>query len=235
MPRPQPTCSLSGALGVESVGVGEAPRIPVGRAVHQIDGRAARDGGAGDVDVGQRRSSREELHRRLQPKHLLDGPRNQLRPAAQQLDRPGVAQHGEHAMRDQIDRRVMAGEEQQDGVVDDRARRHLPVRAVIVDQLRNHPGPWGFPGFLDQPDDVLVELDVGGFAFGAPGLALLGLDVGAEIEDAGRDVGDPRVEPGLVFDRHAHDLADHVDRQRIGELVDDVHAGFARRFIEQAR
>ena len=50
----------------------------------------------------------------------------------------GVAQHGQHAVRDQIDRRVMTGDEQQDGVVDDRTRRHLPVRSVIVDQLRNH-------------------------------------------------------------------------------------------------
>ena len=79
--------------------------------------------------------------------------------------------------------------------------RHPPVRSVIVDQLRNHPWPRGFLGFLDQPEDVLVEFDVGGFAFGATGLALLGLDVGAEIEDAGRDVGDPGVKLGLVFDR----------------------------------
>src|ERR1700739_2567704 len=78
-----------------------------------------------------------------------------------------------------------------------------------------------------------MELDVSGFTYGAACLTLLGLDVGAEIEDARGDVGDPCVKPRLVFDGYTHDPANHVDRQRVGELVAPIDAGFARRIVEQ--
>ena len=40
-------------------------------------------------------------------------PGDQLRPAAQQLEGPGVPQHGQHAVGDQVDRGIMTGDEQQ--------------------------------------------------------------------------------------------------------------------------
>ena len=128
---------------VELVRVGEAPRVAVGRAVHQEDGRALGNCRAGDLDVGQGRAAGEELHRGLQPQRFLNRTGNLIGPAAQQLDGPGVAQHGEHAVRDQVDRGVMTGDEQQDRVVHNLAGRHRPVGSVIVHQLRNHPGARG--------------------------------------------------------------------------------------------
>jgi hypothetical protein len=125
----------------------------------------------------------------------------------------------------------VTGDKQQDRVADDRARRHPTIGPVVVHQLRNHSRARGFRGFLDQPDDVLIELGLSSFTFDPTGPALLGFDIGAEIEQPGQRVGDPGVKLGFVVDRHAQNPADHVDRQRVGELIDNVDAGFVRAFF----
>ena len=77
---------------IEFVRVAELLRIAVGGAIHEEDRRTLRDGRPVDVDVVEGGPGRPKVDRRLEAKHLLDGARNQLRPAAQQVDGPGIAQ-----------------------------------------------------------------------------------------------------------------------------------------------
>ena len=42
------------------------------------------------------------------------------------------------------------------------------------------------------------------------------------------------MEEGFVLQRHSHNPADHVDRQRIGVIIDDVDPGLAFGLVEQS-
>ena len=65
---------------------------------------------AGQVDVGEG-IALDELHRRLVAQHLLDHAGNALRVLAQPLQLGRMAQQGQHAVGDQIDGRLVAGDE----------------------------------------------------------------------------------------------------------------------------
>src|ERR1700756_2887050 len=71
-----------GALEVQLVGVLEPLWVTVRRAVGQEDRRALRDGGAGDLDVLERRPGVPGLNRRLEGQKLLRAGHDQLGSAA---------------------------------------------------------------------------------------------------------------------------------------------------------
>src|SRR6185312_13274596 len=146
------------AFEVESVGVLEPFRVTVRRPVTQEDRRARRDGGAGDLDVLEGRAGGPELDRRLKAQQLLDPGHDQLRSAAQLLELVGVPQQGQHAVRDQVDRGLMPGEEHEQRVVDDRLLGQAPLRAVVVDHSREHARSGLLAVLVDQVGQELLEL-----------------------------------------------------------------------------
>src|SRR5580704_14006819 len=120
---------------IEFVRVAEHLRIAVRRAIHEEDRRPLWNGGPIDVDVGESGPGGPKVDRRLEAQHLFNSAWNQLRPAAQQVDGPGVAQEGEHAMGDEVDCGVMTGDEYKDAIVYDLAGGHASIGAVVVHQL----------------------------------------------------------------------------------------------------
>src|SRR5262249_17799238 len=99
------------AFWVEFVRVGKPARIAVRCTVNEEDRRTFRDDRSRDLDVGQSGPAGKELNRRLEAQDLLDGAGDQLRPAAQKFEGPGVPQHSEHAVGDRVDRGIMTGDE----------------------------------------------------------------------------------------------------------------------------
>jgi hypothetical protein len=110
----------------------ELNRVAIAGGIQQEDRRAFRDGRAVNLYIVQRPSTGKELDRRLEAKHLLDGARHQLWSPAQQLDGSWVSQTRKYAMGDEINRRIVAGDEQQHRIGGDFAWRHPPVRPVVV-------------------------------------------------------------------------------------------------------
>jgi len=92
-----------GTFGIEPVRVWEARRVvaPGGKQEHH--GRALWDGHSGNRDIGQG-GARTELHRWIVAQHLLDQRDHEVGVAPQPLEDVGVAQQGEHAVGDQVDR-----------------------------------------------------------------------------------------------------------------------------------
>jgi hypothetical protein len=60
------------SVGDEPLRVAELERVTVSRREQEMDVRTLGDGPAGDLDVGDRASIREVLHRWLEAKELLD-------------------------------------------------------------------------------------------------------------------------------------------------------------------
>src|SRR5262249_38077226 len=99
------------AFWVEFVRVGEPARMAVRCTVNEEDRRTFRDDRSRDLDVGKSGPAGKELNRRLEAQDLLDGAGDQLRPAAQKFEGPGVPQHSEHAVGNRVDRGVMTSDE----------------------------------------------------------------------------------------------------------------------------
>src|SRR4051812_25636156 len=98
---------------VEAVGGGEHLRIPVGRAEQHQDDLAAVDRLPGDRYVIQCDAG-AELYWWVVPQQLLDDGRRLLRVRAEVGELIRMAQQRERAVGDQVDGRLVAGDEQQD-------------------------------------------------------------------------------------------------------------------------
>ena len=164
-----------------------------------------------------------EVHRRLVAQQFLDQADAQVGLVAQPLQHVGVAQQREHAVGDEVDGGLVAGDEQQDQRGDQFAALHPPVRAVVGDQPGQQVVAWVGAAALRQLDQVRAEL--------------LERVVGLLLQLLGRRVGPTEstiastqaLEARLVLARHAEQLADHRDRERVGEVVDEVELAPCRR------
>ncbi len=124
-----------------------------------------------------------------------------------------------------VDRRLMAGIEQQDAGRDQlvlaQPLAHLVALDQSADQIRAGLGaPLG-----DHTAQIGAELDHGGIGARLLGLGGAGL---VELDDLARPVAHRLP----VVRRHAQHLADHRDRQRLGELRDEIEAVTRRQTIE---
>src|SRR3954453_18718459 len=131
-----------------------------------------------------------------------------------------MPQQCEHPVGDEIDGGLVAGDQQQPpGRHDVRGGQAL---------LGGQPGQQSAARLgsepLDQPGQVLVHLRGG-----------LGGDV--LLSGSGVELGDdrlgPGVEAGLVLVRHPELLADHRDRQGVGEVVDEVDLVLALHAVDE--
>ena len=86
------------AIGVETLGVAEAGRVPAPGSDQQDHVRALWDRGTGNVDVGEGPPVGHHLDRWFIAQQLLDQMDAQLGIAPQPLEDVGVPQQCEHAM-----------------------------------------------------------------------------------------------------------------------------------------
>src|SRR5215831_18233137 len=111
------------AFEVDLVWVREAVWVAVARSIQHNDRRALWNGRSRNLDVFEGSAGGPELERRFETQELLDPRNNQLRSAAQLLKSVVVPQQGEHAVGDQVNSRLMAGEEQKHRVAHEFAVR----------------------------------------------------------------------------------------------------------------
>ena len=154
----------------------------------------------------------------------------------------------EHAARQRVARRLVAGDEQQheereqvvgaetEAAVGERALLHAVVQRVLVErdlarvgrrqQHRDEVVLRVRAALLEQPDEVRDVL--------APRLARRGL---ARVVGVGALAGHHRVRPVrealALVDREAEHLRDHDQRQRLGDVVDEVALAARRDVVDE--
>ena len=195
--------------------VAEVLGIVVGRAEDREDERTGLDALAVDLDVLQR-DAPGELHRRVEAQELVDRVADEVGLRAQELELVGMAQECERSVPDQVDGRLVAGDEQQDHLV-----AQLVGREAVAFLLGgDHRGQQVVGGLASLPLDRRV--DVGDHVVGrAHHLRDL---VGRRERLERRD---ERVRPVAQLQavglRHAEHLGDHRERERERQVGDHVH------------
>ncbi len=104
---------------------------------------------------------RQELHRWLVAQQFLDQADDQVGFAAQPLEHVGVAQQGEHAVGDEVDGGLVAGEQQQRGGGHQLLARHPALRAVVGDQPGEQVVAWVVAPGVGEPGEVLAQFGEG--------------------------------------------------------------------------
>ncbi len=229
------------APDVEAVGVGEVAGVPGGGGQRDQHGVARRYDGAADLHLFGREAERGGAHRPVVPEHLLDRAVDEAGIRTQGCELVGMGEEGEGPARDEVDRRLMAGDEQQEGHAEEflggERRRIGPPEAggAACDRAaarhRDGPGRCG-----DERAQQVVT-----------GVGPLVLDEGGEVarhagdrrtgrlRRGGRDdLAGPGVEVAVVGRRHPEQLADDGQRQRQREGADEIGGARGDQRVEQA-
>ncbi len=166
---------------------------------------------------------------RVVAQQLVDGPGNQLRPPAQQLELIGVAQQGEGTIADQVHGRLMARDDQSDTGAEHLLRGEPVAPLLHRGQGTDQIVSGATPPFVDKRAEVRGELGerlvTGGKRFGG--------QVDVRIERVRKRLR-PLLHEWVVTGGHAQDLADHGERQRVGHHLDQVELAGVQRGVEQA-
>src|SRR5262245_64282267 len=141
------------AFEVDLVWVREPGWVAVARPVHHNDRRAAWNGCSRNLNVFKGGAGGPELDRRFETQELLDSRHDQLRPTAQLLEDVGMPQQGEHAVSNQVDRSLVAGEEQKHRVAHELAGRQALFRTVH--HCRKHARARLFGVLFQQPAHIV--------------------------------------------------------------------------------
>ena len=107
--------AVVGARDVEAVRVGKLSRIAVGGADERHHQLALADRVAAQLDV-LARDARRALHRAVVAQQLFHGAGDEPGALAQPAELRGMAQERQGAVADQVDRGLVAGDEQEDAV-----------------------------------------------------------------------------------------------------------------------
>ena len=156
--------------------------------------------------------------RRRVPHDLLDRPRGQLGPPGEQLPLVRVGGEGHEGIAELIPRGVVAGEDERDDHVAQLVVGQPVAGLLGSDEHRDEilarmPAP-----LADEPVGIVVEPDDG---------RLDPVPVGRDRRAEGQaEVGRPPAELQVVVEGDPEQPAHHLDRLRLGELVDELgHAG----------
>ena len=167
-----------------------------------------------------------ELHRGVEAQQLLHPGRDPARVLPQQPHLLGVFEERQHAVADEVGRRLVAGDEQQA-----QHGQRLALRQRVAGLLRTGEGADDVvarlaPAGLDDRQEVGVE----GLARGGCARPLPRPD--ERLENA-RAVVRPLREAGPVLGRHPQHLRDHDHRERTGHGAHQVEAGRIVHGVEQ--
>ena len=182
-----------------------------------------------DLDVGGGDACRA-LHGAVVAQQLLDrgGDQRGIVPHAREL--VGVAQQRQGAVADQVDGRLVARDEQQQAHRDDLVDGELVALLLGGQEAREKVGLRPGPALHDQRAEIVGQRPAGA----APALDDGRIRRQPDRVEAARDVGRPAADRRVIVHRHAQHLADDRHRQRVGEVLDDVHAVLPGHAVEQA-
>ncbi|CAH0311223.1 hypothetical protein SRABI128_04521 [Microbacterium sp. Bi128] len=130
-PAPKTEVLVVGPVRDEEPGVSDVGGVAVARSKDQGEGGAGRDGGAGDVDVVEGGTERDEMHGRLVAEQLLDHRDGQAGVSAQPLELGRVAEQRQYAVGDEVHGGFMSGDEQEKPGAHQLFVRHAALRAII--------------------------------------------------------------------------------------------------------
>ncbi len=205
------------ATDVQPVGVGELVGVAVRRThdAHQL--LPATDGDTPDLHVGQHRPA-GELDRAVVPEQLFHRGSKHARPvdpSPEPFPLVPVPEQCQHAVRDEVHGGLVSRHQQQDA-----GREELllvqPLTLLLgCDQPGQQVAPRVGPAGCHQLAEVLAQGHAGRFGF------VHDREVHDRVERQD-DVGRPPAEPVLILGRDPEHLADDDDRQRVGEVGDQV-------------
>ena len=141
-----------------------------------------------------------------------------------------MAKERERAVADQVHRRLVTGDEEEDARGEQLLLAQLVARLLRGDEAGQHVGPRLGAAPRDEIAEVVGEL----VASGEAPLGHLGVRRQPDGVEPPRDVEPPRLEPLAVLERHAEHLADDGDGQGVGEVLDEVHPALVLDAVEQA-
>ncbi len=194
---------------VEAVGVGVVGLVPPGGRVRGEQRLAAPDHHVADLDVLGGVAERELSDRRVVPQRLLDHGRPRHRAVQHRPQLLGVGEQGAHRVGDQVERGLVSGDQhQQQGADEFRLAEPVVLRAggdEVGGEVVTGFGPLGGDHRGEQREQRLLR---GG---GGPGGG------GAGDQDVGQFV-----QFVLLLGRQAEQFADHLHRQRVGEVLAQV-------------
>ncbi len=158
-----------------------------------------------------------ELDRGDVTQHLLHAAADDRRVAAEALELVGMLQQSQRPARDEVDRRLVPGHQQQDAGREQLGLAQHGAPVLGPHQPAEQVLPRVAPALGQDLEEVLGELE---HRLAPGGDDLLGeQEVG--IEPPGQRVG-PLLEPVVVLDRHPEQVTDHPDGQRVGERLEQI-------------
>ncbi len=216
------------ASDVETVRIRESIGVAIRRAEQHPDLGAVGDRDPAHHEVMAQDEPLEELERRVEPQELLDGGGGRDLTRDQPCPLGRIPRERCDTVSKRVDRRLVPGVEQED-----RHRRDLVIgqtAAVDLDlaERRDHARGRAQPAFRDEVEGVATERAGGG-------VRLDGEVTGRrELVHLDHRVG-PGQEHRTVRSRHAEQIRDHGDRERLGELAEEVERLALHQRIEQLR
>ncbi len=217
---------------IEPLRLGELIGIAVGGADAQRDRRCRRDRDAANRDACGRHAvaelvraleAQELLHRRAYQRRIGDQPRLLARPCRQQMQ----------AVADQVGRRLVAGIEDEDAVVQEfglaQPLARFRARRFAGDETRQHVG-LGIPRPPPPLGDQILQI---GGEFLDRAIADVELRRRRRRLERPEDRQRPAAQRSALRARHAEEVADHLDRDRRREIGDDVEGLLMRDGVDE--
>ena len=221
---------------VEPQRVGELLLVEVGRDQPGDDLVALADADAVQLGVGRGRAA-EVDHGRAVAHDLVGGGAHQLGLLPQPLHRLRVVHQRLHAVGDRLARGLVAGhDQQQEHGVELLLGQPVAVLVLPHHQLRDQVVGGMLAPLTGDLVAVVVELH-GVRAAERVEAVLRALRAGrVQAAQVGIGVSDhlvaPRDQPLVVGQRHAQDPAQHLDRQLLGDLLDEVELAPGQRLVQ---
>ena len=132
-----------------------------------------------------------------------------------------MAQQGEHAVPDQVGRRLVAGEQEQSTRVDELLLAERSLRGLYARQPADEVVAWCAPAFADDVPEIGVERRA---TRARPAEPLSAVGRHAYEATCGREVRGPGPELRAVLGRHAEQFGDDDGGQGKSEVGDEVQA-----------
>ena len=148
---------------------------------------------------------------------------------AQSTQLGGMTQERERSVADEIDRRFMAGDQEQHAGREQLVLAELVPRLLGGDEAGEQVGARRGASLGDEGAEILGQ----GSSRPCPTLRHVRFRRQEEGVQAPRDVQTPLLETLPIRRRDAEHLADHDDRKGIGEVLDEVHPARALHGVEE--
>ena len=210
----------------QAVRIGEHLGVAVGAGEHGGDHGAGRHPDTGDRGVADAGAAGHQ-DGRVEPQHLVDGVRPEVRTLTQHVELVGVGSEQGDAVAQQVHGRLEPG-----GQDEPRCRLELGVveTPAVLAASRDEPAEQVVTGVLPHPLDMALEPRV---EVTQGGLDISEASPGQAEVQAGRRGCAVLEDLGALGVRHSQDLGDHRDGQQAAVALDEVDGVLPRQLGEQ--